>query len=431
MRWVILALLFIFYVINFADKSVLGLASEPIMNDLNLNYEQFGLAGSSFYWMYAVGSIFIAGLSNRFGTKKLLMFLALGWTISLVSAYLVNTLTLLVVVRVLLGFFEGATLALCITHLTKWFAPGARGTATAILLSGATFGAYLTAPLLVRLIGGFGWQFTFAALGVSSFIWLIAFGFFKEKPDTLRLAGYSAEGEAVPPVEEKQDMRISEVMRMLATPYFLAILSSFFIVMWMIAWIVVWAPTYLLQIVGLTPDKMAATFAFIGISAAVGTIVLGKISDVLFNKTKNLRKSYVFIALVSLVSSALAFGALTVVQTPVLAIIFLLIGITVNAAVAPCTASIISAIVPSRQIGFVLGFKMAVGSFAGIIAPLLTGYFVDISGDNMRLGFNYGVLVAVCLYAVSAIALFASSRKEFTFNRKQELKTAEAAATAE
>lgn len=35
-------------------------------------------------------------------------------------------------------------------HIVKWFVAGSRGTANAILLSGATFGAYLTAPLLVK-----------------------------------------------------------------------------------------------------------------------------------------------------------------------------------------------------------------------------------------------------------------------------------------
>ena len=52
--WVIVLLLFVFMLINFADKAVIGLAAQPIMKDLELTPNQFGLVGSSFFFLYAV-----------------------------------------------------------------------------------------------------------------------------------------------------------------------------------------------------------------------------------------------------------------------------------------------------------------------------------------------------------------------------------------
>jgi len=49
MRWLILGAVFLLAVINFADKTVIGLAAVPIMDDLQLNYEQWGIVGSSFF----------------------------------------------------------------------------------------------------------------------------------------------------------------------------------------------------------------------------------------------------------------------------------------------------------------------------------------------------------------------------------------------
>ena len=43
------ALIFLFMLINFADKVVVGLAAQPIMAELHLTPEQFGLIGSSFF----------------------------------------------------------------------------------------------------------------------------------------------------------------------------------------------------------------------------------------------------------------------------------------------------------------------------------------------------------------------------------------------
>ena len=73
--------------------------------------------------------------------------IALGWTVSLTSAYFVRSVTGLIIIRVMLGFFEGGTYGLAITHLAKWFAAGTRGTVYAIMGSGVIFGSYLTAPV--------------------------------------------------------------------------------------------------------------------------------------------------------------------------------------------------------------------------------------------------------------------------------------------
>ena len=47
--WKITFLLFLFMLVNFADKIVVGLAGAPIMDELKLSPEQFGFLGSSFF----------------------------------------------------------------------------------------------------------------------------------------------------------------------------------------------------------------------------------------------------------------------------------------------------------------------------------------------------------------------------------------------
>src|SRR3981081_103237 len=54
--WGMTALIFLFMLINFADKVVVGLAAQPIMADLNLKPEQFGLIGSSFFFLFALSA---------------------------------------------------------------------------------------------------------------------------------------------------------------------------------------------------------------------------------------------------------------------------------------------------------------------------------------------------------------------------------------
>jgi hypothetical protein len=47
--WAVVAMLFLFMLINFADKAVLGLSAGPIIEELKLTHTQFGQVGSSFF----------------------------------------------------------------------------------------------------------------------------------------------------------------------------------------------------------------------------------------------------------------------------------------------------------------------------------------------------------------------------------------------
>src|SRR6201987_1638655 len=55
--WLIVALLFLFMLTNFADKAVIGIAAVTIMKELNLSPRQFGLVGSSFFLLFSLSAI--------------------------------------------------------------------------------------------------------------------------------------------------------------------------------------------------------------------------------------------------------------------------------------------------------------------------------------------------------------------------------------
>ena len=62
-------MLFIFMLINFADKAVLGLSAVPVMHELELNHTQFGLIGTSFFVFFSIGAIATGFLVNQVPTK--------------------------------------------------------------------------------------------------------------------------------------------------------------------------------------------------------------------------------------------------------------------------------------------------------------------------------------------------------------------------
>src|SRR5262249_6158463 len=80
--WIVVVLLFTFMVINFADKAVLGIAAVPIMQELELGPRQFGLAGSSFFLLFAVSSVATGFLVNRVQTRWALLAMGLMWALT-------------------------------------------------------------------------------------------------------------------------------------------------------------------------------------------------------------------------------------------------------------------------------------------------------------------------------------------------------------
>ncbi|MFF1468658.1 hypothetical protein OG981_08770 [Streptomyces mirabilis] len=55
--------------INFADKSVLGLAADPIRKDLGLSSSAFGLASSAFFLLFSVCGAAVGLLADRVRPK--------------------------------------------------------------------------------------------------------------------------------------------------------------------------------------------------------------------------------------------------------------------------------------------------------------------------------------------------------------------------
>ena len=74
--WTITFLLFLFMLVNFADKIVVGLAGVPIMTELKLDAEQFGTLGSSFFLLFSISAIVVGFIVNSVQTRWVLLAMA-------------------------------------------------------------------------------------------------------------------------------------------------------------------------------------------------------------------------------------------------------------------------------------------------------------------------------------------------------------------
>lgn len=105
--WKITFLLFLFMLVNFADKIVVGLAGVPIMTEMKLEPEQFGLLGSSFFFLFSISAIVVGFIVNRVDTRWVLLALAAVWALTQFPMVGEVSFTTLLICRVILGAGEG------------------------------------------------------------------------------------------------------------------------------------------------------------------------------------------------------------------------------------------------------------------------------------------------------------------------------------
>jgi MFS family permease len=90
-----------------------------------------------------------------------------------------------VLVRLALGFGEGAAFPTATRAMAAWMPPGQWGFAQGITHSFSRLGNALTPPLIAWLIAVVSWRGSFVVLGAASLIWMVVWvWFFRDDPRT-------------------------------------------------------------------------------------------------------------------------------------------------------------------------------------------------------------------------------------------------------
>src|SRR5712691_10526698 len=156
-RWMMIFMLLVLGVINFADKAVPGLAAVNVIKELHLSPAQYGLVSGSLFLLYALSSVLVTGWSDRIGTKTVLALLATSWAIVQVTTVFVFSFSALLLTRIVLGAGDGPSYGTSVSATATWLPGDRRAFGLAIVTFGSAIGPALLAPPLTLLIVVVGW----------------------------------------------------------------------------------------------------------------------------------------------------------------------------------------------------------------------------------------------------------------------------------
>ncbi|HCQ8036515.1 TPA: MFS transporter [Klebsiella quasipneumoniae subsp. quasipneumoniae] len=153
----ILALLAIGTMINYLDRTVLGIAAPKLTGELGIDPALMGILFSAFAWTYALAQIPGGLFLDRFG-NKVTYFLSLTlWSLFTLFHGMAVGLKTLLLCRFGLGVSEAPCFPVNSRVVSAWFPQQERAKATAVYTVGEYLGLACFAPLLFWIMDGFGW----------------------------------------------------------------------------------------------------------------------------------------------------------------------------------------------------------------------------------------------------------------------------------
>ncbi|WP_027527955.1 MFS transporter [Bradyrhizobium sp. Ec3.3] len=387
--WAIVALLFGFMMINFADKVIVGLAGVPIMTDLGLTPKQFGLVGSSFFLLFSVSAVVTGFLVNRIRSKWALLAMGLVW--ALVQFPMLGTIGIetLIACRIVLGAGEGPAYPVALHATYKWFPDDKRTLPGAIISQGASVGVIIVVPLLSWIITNYSWHTAFGALGVVGLLWVLIWAIWGEEGKG-EVAADSTAADHIP------------YRTLLMSPTNLASWCSYFGAYFGLALILSWFTPWLVTALGFSQTAAGQLTALPFLVGFLVVISGSWISEWMMRCGSTSR-----VARGVLVGSALILGGLALLAAPYVAgiglkIILVLTGVALPSIVYPISPAILAEITPPGQRGAVLGINSAVGTSAGVVAPYLMGSVIEGAASALE-GYSLGFSVCGVVTLVGGI----------------------------
>jgi ACS family hexuronate transporter-like MFS transporter len=430
-RWTLVWLLFVGGAISYLDRAALSITAPLITKELNLDPAQLGIVFSSFFVGYAL-FCFVGGYSaDRFGPKRVLTVSMLVWSLFCGLTAATVGIASLLVVRVIFGMGEGPFCANINKLVSNWFPRRQQASAIGIANSGQSLGAALAGPVVGFIAVSAGWRMSFVIISAVGVLWVVAWLMLaRDKPSVEPDA--HEERAAAPGVQRTQQAAMSGATRAavrtvretpvpytlhsahtatplreyLLRPAILATAFAFFGYAYILYFFLSWFPTYLTTAHHLSIQKMAVVSVIPWAVGASGLIVGGLVCDWLFRKTGRAIFARKVVLIASLGAGAVCIALTGTVTELTSAVTLMAIGVFFMYASYNTYFAIVLDTVEKDRVGAIGGFVHFIANLAGIVAPALTGFLVQWSG-NFRSAFLLtgaialagALLVALCVHA--------------------------------
>ncbi|SAL77181.1 major facilitator transporter [Caballeronia choica] len=381
LRYKLLMLTWLLQFVNYLDRVSISVAAPSMMKALHLDAAQLGVIFAAFALGYALMQLPGGMLSDRFGTKALLVVAPLLFSLFTGLTGLVSSVAAMVMVRFCFGLSEGSCNAAVYKLVADNFSSKDAARAHSVWLSALAIGPAVVAPVVVWLLVRGPWQHVFFFFAIPGVV--VSLLIFLLIPP--QVAG--AKSSAVDRAERRAHWKT--FIRLKSTWLLFFGYMTFSIGYW---GFLGWVPSYLSvqRHIDLKALGFAASIPYL--FGFLGLIVFGTLGSGALH-----RKRPVMLA-AGYTGTAIALYFTFTADDPALCIAglsaaaFLLYG-----SLSPY-AALVAHLAPEGARGGYAGFINTGGQIGGLTAPLVVGGIVKASGS-----YNGGFVFMISALLIGAV----------------------------
>ena len=362
---VVVVLLAISAFINYVDRGNLSIAAPMLKDELGISAAKLGVLLSAFFWTYACSQLFSGWLVDRFNVNWVFAAGFILWSAATAMTGIVQAFSALLVLRLLLGMSESVAYPSYSKIIALNFSEEHRGFANSMISAGLVlgpgFGMFFGGLLMAR----FGWRPFFIVLGLASMLWIVPWWMWMPKKHQATLT----DSIGAPSVFEF--LRLRSAWGTCAA-LFCGNYVSYFLITWL--------PYYLVRERHFSMDNMAKLGGIAYFLGACFSMFSGWLSDrwIATGATPSLvRKTFTG---GGLALSGIFIGLAAVSGTNYCAVA-LILGVIFYGVSASNIWAITQTLAGPKAAGRWTGFQNFIGNLAGVVAPALTGFVLERTGQ--------------------------------------------------
>lgn len=382
-RGVILALIATATLINYLDRSVMGVAKPELVRDLHITPVVMGLIFSAFSWTYALAQIPGGYVIDRLGTRLTYTLSLALWSAMTALHGFMTGVGGLVGARLGLGLAEAPCFPANSRILSTWFPQGERAKATGIYTVGEYVGLGLLVPVLEVMLAHYGWRSLFFVVGLLGIGFSFIFHRFYREPhestanraelDLIAAGGGLAQGVA-PLAFDWAAIRRLITTRQIAGASIGQFCSNSTLVFFL-----TWFPSYLADARGMTFMKSGFAVSLPYVAAGAGVLLGGVLSDWLIRATGSatIGRKVPIVAGLLLCASMVSANYLKS-NDMIIAVMSLAF---FGQGLAGLGWTLLADVAPKEMMGLTGGLFNFFTNLAGIVTPLVVGVAVGVTGS--------------------------------------------------
>ncbi|OLL31139.1 MFS transporter [Burkholderia sp. SRS-W-2-2016] len=395
-RYVVLSMLLVATILNYVDRSALGIVAPGLSKGLSLDRMQMGELFAAFGLAYSIALVPGGVLTDVLGSRIAYALSLVGWSFATFTQGLATGYHMLLGSRLAIGALEAPAFPSNARAVTLWFPARERGFATSVYVMGQYIGTPLFTGLLLWISAAYGWRAVFFVTG--GFGILFSLVWYRVYRDPHRHAGVNAaelqyinDGTtAARKPREKFNWRMA--LKLLSYRQILAICLGKFCNNTLLVFFTTWFMTYLIEARHMSMIKVGIFQALPFIGATVGILLAGSLSDFFIRRGVSIstaRKAPLIVGTLLGASIVLVnFVESNEAVIAILTIAFFAQG------VGSMSWAAVSEIAPRQYVGLTSSVTSLAANLAGITTPLMIGYITHHTGHFY---WALNLMGAICL----------------------------------